>query len=125
MVERPKVRKNRIMDSFFKQMIADDLDNVFLNEMQFANIHELRFQDGSTKNIKIIIDDDELKDLAGKAPFNEGLSRANLFFFVKAEDFGSYPAVGSFLWVDGKHYRVVDFNGYADGMLEVICEAVI
>ena len=111
------------MDNTFEQMIFDDLDNVFFSD--FAKMSHIRFQDGSEKEIRIVVDDDQLKELKGKSPYDEELSEAVLFFFVRGVDFGTEPAIGSFLWIDGKHYRVVDFNGYSDGMFEIICGAAV
>ena len=106
----------------FKQMIEDDIETIFLNEKEWANYHKIKFQNGNERNIKIIIDDDILQELKGKSPYDENIDRAEIFFFIKATEFSTAPAQGSFVWIDDIHFSILKTNIYGDGMYEIYCE---
>ena len=89
---------------FFKEIINQDIDNIFINTSEFSDIHNL---DG--RDMPIQIDDNEVIEREKKAKSNmDGVYVKQKLIYVKAKDFGSLPAIGRQIMLDGKRYLVVD-----------------
>lgn len=88
----------------FKEILNQDIENVFLNTLEFADIHNV---DG--KNMPIQIDDNEVIEREKKAKSNmDGVYVKQKLIYVKAKDFGSLPAIGRQIMLDGKRYLITD-----------------
>ncbi len=103
--------------SAFKEMIQNDLKNVFLNPDEFGETHMV---DG--KEMTIIIDEIELvRREARIKTMAEGLHKKQLLIYVSAEDFGEEPLIGRMLDLDGSYYEVKDVANEA-GMYSISLE---
>lgn len=88
----------------FKEILNQDIENVFLNTLEFADIHNV---DG--KDMPIQIDDNEVIEREKKAKSNmDGVYVKQKLIYVKAKDFGSLPAIGRQIMLDGKRYLITD-----------------
>lgn len=92
----------------FKEQIAKDNQNIFLNLDEFADIHKV-----GDKDMPTLIDTNELIDREKRYKFNhslyaDGVYLKEILIYVKASDFGKLPAVGRLLKVEGKSYMVSD-----------------
>ncbi len=76
----------------FKEVMKDDVNNTFMNVDEFADMHTV---DG--KEIPVLVDDNEIIEREKKK-----------LIYVKADDFGSLPAIGRQIVFDGKRYMVTD-----------------
>jgi len=95
----------------FKDQIQDDISNIFLNEEEFAEDHNI---DG--QQILCIIDED--KSISNK---NDGVFLIRRSLFVKESDLGYRPVPDQKLNIDGEYFYVMDCLG--SGLLEVVLEA--
>lgn len=88
----------------FKQMIADDIHNVFLNTAEFSDIHNINGKDMPCQidTYEQIEREKRYKDHMDGVYANEQL------IYVAASDFGKIPKQGSVLLLDGKTYRVTE-----------------
>lgn len=88
----------------FKDLIISDVQNVFLNTEEFADIHVI---DG--KPMPSMLDDIENIEREKRMKSHmDGLYVRQVFLYVAASDFGLLPAQGRLLKLDGKMYSVVD-----------------
>jgi len=88
----------------FKEILNQDIENVFLNTLEFADIHNV---DG--KNMPIQIDDNEVIEREKKAKSNmDRVYVKQKLIYVKAKDFGPLPAIGRQIMLDGKRYLITD-----------------
>ncbi len=88
----------------FKDVLADDIKQVFLNFEEFGEIHKINGQD-----VLLIIDENELTEREKRIRRGVGdLHRKQFLFYVAAEDFGPLPSPGKLLDLDGKKYQITD-----------------
>lgn len=92
----------------FKEQIAKDNENVFLNMDEFADYHTI-----NGKRMPCIIDDNEMIDREKRYQYKRSLYADGVFLkemliFVKAVDFGELPATGRKLTLDKKVYIISD-----------------
>ena len=86
----------------FKRFAAADVDSVFLNVMEHADLHLV---DG--KPAKIIMEEDSLKphnahwEAGAKQSFDSGLYTAHTILYIRVEDYGPKPKVNKPLVLDG------------------------
>lgn len=99
----------------FKEVLKEDLNNVFFNNDEFAEYHSV---DGI--NILIIIDNDKLK--ANKIKAASGTYSGDVLFYVQKSDFIETPAIDQRINLDGEIYRVNDV-GEDNEMYEITLEA--
>lgn len=85
--------------SAFKDMVAADIDSVFLNLDELGEEHEI---DGRT--VTCIIDEDGLLDRQGGATWAVGQSTKNVY--AKCDDLPDRKGYGSELMVDGVPYMI-------------------
>lgn len=95
----------------FKEQIQQDLNMVFLNLDEFA---ELRRVEG--KQIPVVVDNDQLVKL--KQGQILGLVEADMLFMGKQEDFPADMEPGRLLNVDGRE-MIVTNSGTDMGLIEV------
>lgn len=90
--------------SAFKDMVATDIGNVFLNDMEFADEHEV-----NGKRMRLIIDNNEQIEREKRLNQHmDGIYVKQMLVFLSAADFGKLPKHGALLTLDGKDYRVTD-----------------
>ena len=88
----------------FKEIITHDIKETFFNVSEFADIHNI---DG--REMPVQIDDNEIIEREKKSSSHmDGVYVKQKLIYVKANDFGSLPAIGRQLMLDGKRYLVVD-----------------
>lgn len=85
--------------SAFRDMVASDIDTVFLNTDEFAEEHEIE-----GKNVICIISDEELLDKQGGAVWAVGQVVKTLC--AKCDDLPTRKGYGAELMVDGIPYVV-------------------
>ncbi|MFT5872812.1 MAG: hypothetical protein ACI8WT_001749 [Clostridium sp.] len=98
----------------FKEVLKDDLNNVFFNNDEFSEFHLI---DG--KNISIIIDTETLKVNKIKAA---GTYLGDVLFYAQKSDFQEIPVIGQRIKLDGELYSVNDI-GDDNEMYEITLEA--
>ena len=86
----------------FKDEILEDIDNVFLNLEDFAEVHSI---DG--KSVVCMFDDDALKMRSGSNELS--VSESTLLLFAKVSDLPR-KVVGDELIIDGRIYIVDDWK---------------
>lgn len=94
----------RMVRKSFKEVMKDDVNNTFMNVDEFADMHTV---DG--KEIPVLVDDNEIIEREKKMKSNmDGVYVKQKLIYVKADDFGSLPAIGRQIVFDGKRYMVTD-----------------
>lgn len=106
----------------FKEQIALDNTQVFMNDDEFGEIHNV-----NGKDMSVIIDNNELVDREKKYKYRhslyaDGVYLKELLIYVKASDFGKLPAVGRVITFDSKSYIVSDAIN-EDGIYSLCLEA--
>lgn len=90
--------------SAFKDMVKEDISSVFLNDLEFADEHEV-----NGKTMRLIIDNNEQIEREKRLNQHmDGIYVKQLLVFLSAADFGKLPKHGALLILDGKDYRVTD-----------------
>lgn len=92
----------------FKDQIAKDINNVFMNLEEFSDIHNVNGIDMPCQ-----IDNNELVDREKRYQYKrslyaDGVYLKELLIYVKASDFGGLPSIGRVVTFDGKAYTVSD-----------------
>lgn len=107
--------------STFKELLAADISNVFLNLDEFA---EIRLING--KKIAVMVDDNELLDRDKATALGAQLAgtyKARRLIYVSKEEFGPRPAQDALLTMGTKEYRVKSCTEET-GILAIELEAV-
>ena len=82
----------------------ENVVGTFMNVDEFADMHTV---DG--KEIPVLVDDNEIIEREKKMKSNmDGVYVKQKLIYVKADDFGSLPAIGRQIVFDGKRYMVTD-----------------
>lgn len=90
--------------SAFKDIIARDVHQTFLNIDEFSDIHKV-----NGKDMPIQIDANEQIEREKRMNQNvDGVYTNQKLIYVAASDFGPMPKQGAILNLDGKIYRVAD-----------------
>lgn len=90
--------------SAFKDIIANDVRQTFLNPDEFSDIHKV-----NGKEMPIQIDTNEQIEREKRMNQNvDGVYTNQKLIYVSASDFGAMPKQGAILNLDGKIYRVAD-----------------
>lgn len=92
----------------FKEHIAVDNKNVFMNTLEFSEEHII---DG--KKMPCIVDNNEFMLRRVKYKYRskfyvDQVGIKEFLIYVKAEDFGLLPVIGRMLVFDGKPYIICD-----------------
>lgn len=103
----------------FKECIAADVPNVFLNRLEFADTHTV-----NGKKMAVLVDENELleRDKAKLGTNADGVYKSRRLIYVAQADFGPRPAIKSVLTLDRVAYRVRDCTAEA-GILAIELEA--
>lgn len=88
----------------FKEDLLTDLDNVFFNANEFAEIHNV-----NGKEVQIVIDDDLFKEKY-KTIDVEGLIILGKVIFIRKEDLIGSPKTGRKITIDSKEYDILDVS---------------
>lgn len=88
----------------FKEMLCDDVSDVFLNTDEFAEFHTVN----GKEDVRIVTDDYELlnREKYRKEVKDDGTSLNRGIIYVKASDIGRLPKTGHQMTIDGMHFRV-------------------
>ena len=90
--------------SAFKDMVQRDVKGVFLNTLEFSDIHTV-----NGVEMPVQIDGNEqIERQKRQTEVAEGIFVNQKLIYVSAEDFGALPRIESVLKLDGKTYRVAD-----------------
>lgn len=99
----------------FKDFVSLDNENVFFNDSEFAETHNIGGID-----FDIVIDDCELQELQGGFEvFSEHYEKM-LLFFIDKQKLGYIPKVNSNLFFDGEMWQVAYVNDDKQGVLEIV-----
>lgn len=107
----------------FKEILKNDVKNVFLNLSEFAETHTL-----NGKEVTAVIDDDLLDgEISVKFHGQVGQQGAGLYnggiaLYVSTADFGK-PKPGSTLELDGRRYSVIS-TSEQDGLYKINIQRV-
>lgn len=99
--------------SAFKDAIAKDVTDVFLNVDEFADVHEI-----NGERVACVIDTSVVKEAADGL---EGVFINAKTIYVRVGDIAT-PVEGATLYVDGSMHLVRSVS-VEDGMLVIVCEA--
>lgn len=98
----------------FKQLMANDIHDVFLDASEFATEHDINGQ-----QILCVVDDDISKQRSNRQRDSyDGIYQRELTIFVSESDLGYRPERDQKMTVDGEWYEVLNCAGSA-GMLEI------
>lgn len=92
----------------FKEMLFEDIKNIFLNVEEFGEIHTI-----NQKEMLVVIDEMELTERSKKQIESgriDGIYKRQILLYVARKDFGKMPAIGSNLNVDSSKWRVADVS---------------
>ena len=99
--------------SAFKDIIARDVHQTFLNPDEFSDIHKV-----NGKDMPVQIDTNEQIEREKRMNQNvDGVYTNQKLIYVAASDFGAMPKQGAVLNLDGKIYRVADAVGGLEGLI--------
>lgn len=104
----------------FKEQIARDNVQVFMNIDEFGELHTI-----NGKEMPAIVDNNELVDREKRYRYKnsfDGVYLKELLVYVKESDFGKLPAIGRVVIYDGKSYIVSDAIN-EDGIYSLTLEA--
>lgn len=106
----------------FKEQIAKDITNVFMNLDEFSETHNI-----NGTEMPCQIDSNEMIDREKRYQYKrslyaDGVYLKELLIYVKAKDFGPLPAVGRVLTFDKKTYVISDAID-EDGIYSLCLEA--
>lgn len=102
----------------FKQILQNDIKQTFLNLEEFGEEHTI-----NGKTMVAVCDDLENIEREKKMQSHmDGIHTRQVFLYVAADDFGTFPAQGGIVDLDGKKYTVVDATDEA-GIYGITLEA--
>ena len=104
--------------SSFKELIAEDVHQVFLNTEEFSDTHTV-----NGKEMAVQIDD--IEQIEREKRFNQnmdGVFVQQRLIYVAADDFGPLPKQGTILRLDKRSYTVKDAIA-EDGVYSITLEA--
>ena len=88
----------------FKEILAQDVKQVFLNPAEFGETHLV-----NGEPMTIVLDDVENIEREKKMKSHmDGIYTRQVFFYVASADFGPLPKQGGMIDLDGQKYIVVD-----------------
>ena len=88
----------------FKELLRQDVKNVFLNPAEFGEEHTV-----NGKRMQIIIDHTELTEREKRMKSNmDGIYKKQTLIYVSALDYGPLPGIGKPVKIDGATFIVTD-----------------
>lgn len=105
--------------SRFKDQVAADIKQVFINSLEFAATHNINGQ-----NVDAVIDRDVIKERQPPtaSEYAEGVYKEEMLVYVAAGDLRRTPIKGELFRLDGSRY-VVSEVAENIGVLEITIEA--
>lgn len=100
----------------FKDQVKQDIADVFLNDTEFADEHEV-----NGKKMPCVLDDSSLEDSPGKPEMILGIYGEQTTLYVNAELYGSVPKKGAAITIDGNRYRIIGASTDM-GMYKIVIE---
>lgn len=92
------------MSLSFKEILQQDVKNVFLNPLEFGETHLV-----NGEPMTIVLDDVENIEREKKMKSHmDGIYTRQMLFYAASADFGPLPAQGGMIDLDGRKYIVVD-----------------
>ena len=101
----------------FKETLARDVENVFLNVDEFADCHNI-----NGRLIPCIIDKAVIEQFTAQRGEFEGVFNNVLTVYIRSGEIRP-PVVDSMFRIDGSRH-IVRSASEEDGMLVIVCEAV-
>lgn len=102
--------------SAFKDMVMEDIKNVFLDIDVFGETHVV-----AGKKMTIILDDAEKMRRNGFYQDSKAIYSKRILFYAAAEDIGNLPPLGRNIEVDGKNYKVLQAEN-ENGIYAIMAE---
>jgi len=94
----------------FKDDLLYDVENTFLNDLEFAEIHNV---DG--KEMLAVVDEYEAKKVEAEADKLDGVHRKHVLLYVAKSAFSKKPSAGNRIFkLDGKKYIVYEVDEEGD-----------
>lgn len=106
--------------SAFKDMVAADVKAVFINQLEFADMHNI-----NGVMVNAVVDRDVIKDRqarAGVSEYSEGVFADEMLVYVAADDLTRKPVRGEIFRLDGGLYLVQEVAENM-GVLEITITA--
>ena len=105
--------------SRFKDQVAADIKQVFINPLEFAEPHNINGID-----MMVVIDKDVLNERLSvtNTQYVEGVFKDEMLLYIDAKDMPRKPVIGEILRLDGEIYLVSDVAANM-GVYEVTIEA--
>lgn len=94
----------------FKDLIKEDL-TIFINPDEFGESHRI-----NGRNLNVVVDDETLEERKNKN--FDGISYAEILYYVKADDFGELPSISDNQKFDGRPMFVTSASE-SNGMYEI------
>ncbi len=101
----------------FKEIVSNDINNLFFNTNEFASIHLV-----NNKNMPVVIDSYKLDEIKNKAQYADEIGTAELLIYIKLSDLGYIPTKDNIIEFDKEIYRVLSASK-TDIVLEIILGA--
>ncbi len=102
--------------SEFKDMIQEDIKNVFLDLEMFGETHIVAGRERT-----IILDDGEKLRRSELYQDSKAIYNKQIFFYIAAEDLARKPEIGQAIDVDGRDYKMLHID-YEDGIYAITAE---
>lgn len=108
-----------------KEQIGLDIDAVFLNILEFAEVHTI-----GEKEILCVLDEEGAETRSAhweggsKQSFDDGIYKTVATLYVKVEDYGPMPKAGGAVILDGKRIYTVSNCTKQGGMYVIGLERV-
>lgn len=102
----------------FKDVIANDVHQTFINTEEFSEIHTIN---GKEMGCQVDVNE-QIERQKRMTSVAEGIYNNSKLIYVAADDFGPLPTQGSLIRMDKKDYRVVDAV-HEDGVYSITIEA--
>lgn len=110
--------------SAFKDQVAKDVKQVFINPLEFADMHNIRLTGWTGADILCVIDRDETTERTSQSyvEYAEGVFKQLYHLYVATTDLLRKPVERELLWIDNERYLVVSV--FEDmGVYEITLEA--
>ena len=102
--------------SGFKDMVREDIKEIFLDLEMFGEEHIV-----AGKKMAIILDDGEKLRRNEQYQDDKAIYSKRIFFYVSSEDMGKLPELGRTIGVDGRDYKVLQAD-QEDGIYLILAE---
>ncbi len=101
----------------FKELLKNDINNVFFNMKEFSTEHEIN---GQKK--EIIVDNEQLEQI--KKNDVQGIFKGDTLFYIKEEDVNFTLSIEKIISFDDEVKRILDIS-HESGVYMIVLEANI